>query len=291
MRIAGLLLLTVACGGKTEAPAPAPTPPPKVVVAPADAAVDAAGRDTYDDLGKALLAIIPPDARVIGFGELHQQAGTKTRSTLSHFTQEALPVLADKVSDLVMETWLIDKGCGKTATAATSKIESSVNRPVEVHNDIGDLATAARAAKIQPHAMRVTCDDYARIAPPGKPVDTVAMLDLETRELGRIAGEAVVHRDREPDHRPWIALYGGALHNDRFPADGTQQWSYAAGVDTVTKDHYVEIDIIVPELAAGDAVLAKQPWAPLAANPTDKIQVWKRGDRSFVLILPKDVAK
>ena len=42
---------------------------------------------------------------------------------------------------------------------------------------------------------------------------------------------AVAHRDREAKHRPWIALYGGALHNDRFPADGVEQWSYAAKAD------------------------------------------------------------
>lgn len=281
-----MLLLTAACSSEPHAPAPARR---TVAAVATDAATpDASGADSFDDLGKALAAIIPADARVIGFGELHQQLGTKTRSTLSHFTAEALPVLADKVSDLILETWLIDKGCGKTAAASTSRIEASVSRPAEVHDDIGDLANAARAAKIQPHAMRVTCADYARIAPPGKPVDTVAMLDLETRELGRIAGEAVVHRDREPAHRPWIALYGGALHNDRYPADGTQQWSYAADVDRASGDRYVEVDLIVPELATGDPVLAKQPWYPLALHPTNKVQLWKRGDRSFVLVLPAE---
>ncbi len=115
--------------------------------------------------------------------------------------------------------------------------------------------------------MRVTCADYARIAPPGKPVDTVAMLDLTTHELGRIATEAVVHRDKQPAHRPWIALYGGALHNDRFPAAGTAEWSYAAQVDDITHGHFVEIDLIAPELAEPDAVMQKQPWFPRSSTP------------------------
>ncbi|MEP6866587.1 MAG: hypothetical protein ABJE66_38585, partial [Deltaproteobacteria bacterium] len=141
--------------------------------------------------------------------------------------------------------------------------------------------------QIQPHAMRVTCGDYARIAPPGKPIDTPAMLDLETRELGRIAAEAVLHRDKEPNHRPWVAVYGGALHNDRFPTAGVESWSYAAKVDDVTQQHFVEIDLMAPELAAPDETIQKQPWFPLVQHADTKFHVFKRGDRSFVIVLPK----
>ena len=42
-----------------------------------------------------------------------------------------------------------------------------------------------------------------------------------------------LHRDKEPTHRPWIAVYGGALHNDRFPEPGVAEWSYAAAIDKV----------------------------------------------------------
>jgi hypothetical protein len=162
-----------------------------------------------------------------------------------------------------------------------------MKRPEATKSDIALLAEAAKAAKIQPHAMRITCDDYARIAPPGKEIDVAAMLDLTTRELGRIATEAVLHRDKEPDHRPWIALYGGALHNDRFPDKGVEQWSYAAKVDELTHDHFVEVDIVVPELAEGDAQMQKQPWYPLVAKANKSVQVYTRGERSFVVILPR----
>ena len=86
------------------------------------------------------------------------------------------------------------------------------------------------------------------------------MLTLTTSELGRIASEAVAHRDREPAHKPWIALYGGALHNDRFPAAGVADWSYAAKADAASSNRFVEIDLVVPELADHDDVLAKEPW-------------------------------
>jgi hypothetical protein len=284
-----VVLLTAACGRNAE-----PQPPPAPAVARHDAGAPVRvipKLDTYADLATALAAVIPADARVVGFGELHSRTDRpQIRSTLSHFTAEAFPALAPRLSDLILETWLIDKGCGSAAAEATTKVEITMRRPMETHNDIGELAEAARKAKVQPHAMRVTCADYARISPPGKPVDTEAMLDLTTRELGRIATEAIVHRDREPDHRPLIALYGGALHNDRTPDPALAAWSYAKQVDQASHDHFVEIDLIAPELAESDALMQKQPWFPAVTQATTKVQVWKRDDRSFVIVLPREQA-
>ena len=286
------VLLIAGCGGKGDVHDPAGSAAPLIIAKDAlttDATPPKA--DAYDSLAAALAAIIPADARVLGFGELHSRTDrAQIKSTLSHFTAEAFPAIAPKLSDLVLETWIVDKGCGSAATEATAKVEITMRRPHETHNDIGDLADAARQAQVQPHAMRVTCDDYARIAPPGKPVDTPAMLDLTTRELGRIAVEGVLHRDKEPNHRPWIALYGGALHNDRFPSAGIESWSYAPKVDEVTHDHFVEIDLIAPELAEPDELLQKQPWFPLVKSAADKFQVFKRGERSFVIVLPRSPA-
>jgi len=252
----------------------------------ADAAAPAAVG--YPDLGAALTAIIPPDARVIGFGELHSRTDrAQVTSSLAHFTKEALPVLKDKLSDLIVETWITDPHCGSAAQEATAKVTVTMRRPVETKSEIAQLADAAKAAGIQPHAMRITCDDYARIAPPGKEMQIEPMLDLTTRELGRIASEAVTHRDAEPTHRPWIALYGGALHNDRFPDKSVEDWSYAKKIDDLTKNHFVEIDLIVPELAEADPQSAKQPWFDLVKRAARTVQVYTRGERSFVVILAR----
>ena len=286
-----VVLLIAGCGGKTEPQSGSAAPPVAVARDATSADASLPSGDSYDDLATALTAIIPTDARVIGFGELHSRTDrAQIKSTLARFTADALPTLAPKLSDLILETWIIDKGCGSAATEASAKVQTTMHRPEATQTDIGDLANAARKAQIQPHAMRVTCDDYARIAPPGKPLDTPAMLDLETRELGRIAAEAVLHRDKEPNHRPWIAVYGGALHNDRFPTPGVEAWSYAAKVDDATQQHFVEIDLIAPELAAPDEVIQKQPWFPLVQHATTKFQVYKRGERSFVIVLPKAAA-
>ncbi|HEY1550858.1 MAG TPA: hypothetical protein VGG28_23675 [Kofleriaceae bacterium] len=295
MRLAALVPL-VACGNSAQ-PAQ-PVAQPVVVSTPRDASavasagsVDALATVSYPDLATALTATIPADARVIGFGELHARTDrAAVRTTLARFTSDGLPAIRAKLSDLVIETWLIDKGCEQTATTASAQIDTEMKHPVATKNDIAALADAARAAGIQPHAMRVTCADYAKIAPPGKAMDVPAMLTLTTSELGRIASEAVVHRDREPDHKPWIALYGGALHNDRFPADGVADWSYAATVDQITHDHFVEIDLIVPELADHDDALSKQPWYALLDRPATTLRVWKRGKRSFVIVFPRSNA-
>jgi hypothetical protein len=263
------VLCAVACGAPLEA-APDKLPAHK----------------SYADLGAALAATIPANARVVGFGELHARVDrAAATSTLAAFT-DALPAIADKISDLVVETWVVDPKCGQQAVKATAKVETSVKRPAAVKNDIGKLVDAARAAKIQPHAMTLTCADYEKVAPQKGDADPVAMLTLTTRELTRIATSAITYRDNNGDKRPWITLYGGALHNDRFPEAAVAEWSYAAAVDKASRDHFVEIDLIVPELAEGDDVMKKQAWYPLLASAT-QVLVWQRGERSFVVILPR----
>ncbi len=280
-----LWLLALAACGK-EAPPPASPPPPAPPPLRGDAATTGA---TYPDLASALEAIVPADARVIGFGELHARTDrAQVRSALARFTADALPAIGDRLSDLIVETWIVDGKCGSAATEASAKIQVTTRRPAETKSEVVQLADAARARGIQPHAMRVGCADYDKIAPKGGDVDVEAMLALTTKELGRIASEAVAHRDREAQHRPWIAVYGGALHNDRFPDKAVAEWSYAAKIDALTHDHFVEIDLIVPELADADPASHKEPWYALAEHADDKsIQVFRRGDRSFVVIFPR----
>lgn len=243
----------------------------------------------YPDLAAALIATIPPDARVIGFGELHARTDrAATTSTLASFTH-ALPAISDRLSDLVLETWRVDPTCGTPAVAATARIETAVKRPEATRSELTELADAARAAHIQLHAMTLTCADYTALAPAGGEVDPIAMLTLTTRELRRIVTGAVAHRDREAAHRPWIAVYGGALHNDRSPDASVAEWSYAAEADRATGGHFVEIDVIVPELTAADAASQRAPWFGLAGaarDPQNPVLVWARGERSFVVILP-----
>jgi hypothetical protein len=292
VRIWALLLLAVGCGNDAKAPGPeAKLGSAAVPAAPADAPPappPPVAAETYPDLASALAATIPADARVVGFGELHMRTDRKqVTATLVRFRTDALPALQDKLSDLVVETWLIDPKCGQKAQTATAKVEVTMRRPQETKSDIALLAEAAAAAKVQPHAMKLACSDYDTFAPKDGNVDPAALLSLTTRELTRITSEAVVHRDKKAEKRPWIGVYGGALHNDRFPSAGVEDWSYASKIDEVTKGRYVEIDLIAPELAELEESSQKSPWFGLVTRADDKVHVYKRGERSFVVVLPK----
>jgi len=295
MRCVSLLVVAAACsgGGAKE------TPPPIAAVKDASPSTTAAappqleGRAAlpahraYPDLAAALVATIPATTQVVGIGELHARTDrAQVRSALAHFT-EALPAFGARVSDLIVETWIVDPKCGKQAVQTTAKVEATVKRPAATKSEITLLADAARALKIQPHAMTLACKDYEALTTAKGEADPIAMLSLTTRELARIMTSALRFRAKQPDRRPWIALYGGALHNDRFPAAGVAEWSYAETADLATDGNYVEIDLIVPELAEADSVSNQQPWFPLVAAAT-QVLVYERGERSFVVVLPRD---
>jgi hypothetical protein len=287
VRIALAVVVLVACSSEEKPPAAAKKPAP--------VPVDAAGEllpphRIAPDLATAIRELVKDDVRVVGFGELHQRVdrATPARSALARFSDEVLPVIAERTSDLVIETWLFDKRCGKQAAQATAQVEATMQRPAETKSELSTLVERARAAGVQPHAMRVTCDDWAAIAPPGKEVDYEAMLSLITRELGRIAGQAIAHRDREQAPRRLIAVYGGALHNDLHPIDGLADWSFAAAVDAAAPGRYLEIDLYVPEYAELDALSQSQPWFPLVARAApDRVIIVERSPRSYLLLLPR----
>src|SRR5205823_6947585 len=105
---------------------PAPPPAPVAKLAPG----------SYPDLASALAATIPDDARVIGFGELHARTDrAQVRSALSRFTSDGLPALGDRLSDLVVETWITDEKCGSAAAEATAKITITTRRPQETKSE------------------------------------------------------------------------------------------------------------------------------------------------------------
>jgi len=285
--------LLAACSRAPEpssdpAPAPAPDPTPTTpAAARADAAAEVAHR-VVPDLAAAVRDVAG-GARVVAFGELHARTDrAAARSALARFSDDALPALADRLSDLIVETWVVDPRCGAGAADATRRVEGAMRRPPATRNELGTLLERTRAAGVTPHVMRLTCDDYAGVAPAGGEVDAERLLDLVTRELGRIAESALAHREREPAPRPLIAIYGGAMHNDLHPYDSVAQWSIGPRLDRATGGRYVEIDLYVPEYAEADPLTRTEPWFPLVtAAPPDQVTIIERAPRSYVLILPR----
>jgi len=282
-------LALVACSSGDKPGTPAATP--RDAARPIDAAAEALPpHRTAPDLATAIRELVKDDVRVVAFGELHQRAdrASPARSALARFADDVLPVIAERTSDLVIETWLFDKRCGEKAQAATAQVEATMQRPPETKSELATLVERARAAGVQPHAMRVTCDDWAKVAPPGQDIDYEAMLNLITRELGRIATEAIAHRDQQAAPRRLIAVYGGALHNDLHPNDGLADWSFAATVDAAAPGRYLEVDLYVPEYAELDALSQHEPWFPLVATAApDRVILVERSPRSYLVILPR----
>jgi hypothetical protein len=288
VRIALAVVALVACSSEEKKPAPAARD-----AAPRAAAPDAEALPPHrvaPDLQSAIRELVTDDVRVVAFGELHQRADrpSAARSALARFSDDAMPVIAQRTSDLVIETWLFDKRCGEKAQAATAQVEATMQRPPETKSELATLVERARGAGIQPHAMRVTCDDWSKVAPPGQDIDYEAMLNLITRELGRIATQAVAHRDQEKSPRRLVVVYGGALHNDLHPIDGLADWSFARTVDAAAPGAYLEIDLYVPEYAELDSLSQNEPWFPLVAKTAaDRVLIVERSPRSYLVLLPR----
>ncbi|MBI5481542.1 MAG: hypothetical protein HY906_21980 [Deltaproteobacteria bacterium] len=266
----------------------------------------------FPGAGPALAHVLQDKPRVVGFGEYHQRVGGPTvPSAIKRFTEQMLPVLATQATDLVVETWVTDGSCGVTEKKVVANVKKTTARPKATENEIVTLALKARAARVQPHALKVGCADYQKMLG-GKNVDYVKLLEFIGRQLRDTAVAAMAQRDRPPatargggpdagvvagsspdggapaggapDRRRLVALYGGALHNDLYPAAGLEAWSFAA--DLAKHGRYVEVDLYVPEYVAGDERLAKEPWFPLLrrAGP-DRVLVVERDKDSYIFVL------
>jgi hypothetical protein len=297
-----LAIVAIACDGKKRANDD-PPPEPRVkdtAKTPDDAATSPStspAGDTdalslphsvHDDLGGAFEEILRDQPRVIGVGELHLRTDKQgpTTSALARFTSEAMPRIGASVSDLVIETWVVDPAC-KTGGEATQRVESAMKRPESTKSEIGALVGVIKENGIKAHVMRLTCDDLATVAPPSG-VDAEKLLDIVTRELGRVTRSAVRYRDEHAEPRPLIVVFGGALHNDLYPFESTKQWSYARSVDEATSGRFVEVDLYLPELIEGQALYEAEDWYPLVAKaPPGKVLLVERAPHSWLAILPR----
>lgn len=244
------------------------------------------GVTEYADLAAAINALVPTDTRLVGFGELHARTDRpEATSTLAAFTREVLPSLSARASHLVLETWTVARDCGEEAERATAAVETTVRRPAATKSELGVLVQESRQRGISPHAMTVTCADYQAMAK-GDDAAIAHLLDLTTAELGRLGQAAVA---KAPPARPLVLIYGGALHNDREPVPGLEPWSYAAAVEAASERTFLEIDLIVPELALADPASSKAPWARFLGQ-SPKVLAIERGERSYVVLLPARAA-
>ncbi|ACY16621.1 hypothetical protein Hoch_4123 [Haliangium ochraceum DSM 14365] len=221
--------------------------------------------------------------RVIGFGEYHQTADTaELRSALSRFTDEIVPALRGRVSDLVIETWPEPSACDAPAQRASAEIDTAIERPAQTQSELGRLLEQARASDIRPHILPFDCDTYRALLGADGAVDFEALLLAITERLRAEVLAGLEHEDAV------IAVYGGALHNDLYPAAGVSDFSYAAAVDKAAGGGYLEIDLIVPEFAAGVGSVARAAWAPLLEQTApERVLALEARPRAHVFLLER----
>ena len=127
-------------------------------------------------LDEAIATVLAPRRRaastpgplVLGVGELHQTAGTAgIASSLSRFTHKIWPLIAARVSDLIVETWVTDGACGKAEAATVGDVARTTERPAATENEIVDAAHAREgvgraAAHLEGELRRVSVARAAR---------------------------------------------------------------------------------------------------------------------------------
>ena len=239
----------------------------------------------------ALLDIIATTTpKVIGFGEYHSQTGHEVVSALNHFSSELLPAISKVTSDIVVEAMVTEGNCVALQEEVTAEVKEDTQRPEETEDEVSVLFEKARAHGVFPHFLTMTCDDHQSVYG-GEFVDYEKLLQLIGAKLLEkttdvISSRASRHR-RNP--KPIVAVYGGAIHNDVNPQREWRAYSFGRKLKKKIPDgKYIEIDLIVPEIAKDIPFVKEAEWFPLFKDKTspEKTLLIKRSETEYLLVFP-----
>ena len=246
---------------------------------------------------EAFRHVLTKEPVVLAVGEAHAQKGTEAiASSTKRFTEDLLPIVAPKSSDVVVELWAPDPKCMKEVKQVASAQKPVTEKQAETNqNEYLVLGNKAKESGLTPWLLRPTCDDFAMLADAG--ADAVgAMLGLVKRLTQAKVGQ-LYDRNLKGGTPKTVIAYGGAMHNDLQPSDALKEYSFGPELDRMTNGKYVELDLIVPEFVKKTPVWEKLPWyASFTADeakgtPRDKATLYVLGERSFVLVFPASKAK
>ena len=239
---------------------------------------------------QALDRVLATPARVVAFGEYHQTTETrKIQSSLRRFTDELLPAVAKLATDLVVETWVADGHCGTRETKVVEQVQTTTERPPETESEIVTLLKRAKAAGMAPHILALSCKDYRSVTGRDGETDFAKMLTLTRDRLqGEVTRALRAPRPAASGREPWVAVYGGALHNDLYPAPGDRPFAFGRALFAKVKGQYLEVDLFVPEYILGDKRLAAEPWFDAfkeGIKAGDALLI-RRSERSSIIVFP-----
>ena len=201
--------------------------------------------------------IIRSSPEIIGFGEFHTVEGhnQKVKSALAHFIK-MLDLLKGYINDMILETWITNGNCGQVEKQATESIEETIQRPESTESEIIQLINSLKQKNISPHILTITCNEYESLLDKNKEMDYEKLLKMIT-DLTLKKTKQFFGRNRT------VATYGGAIHNSLYPQKDDINYSYGPILKKISKNKYVEVDLIVPEYVEPDAEFIKNElWYP-----------------------------
>jgi hypothetical protein len=310
-RAAFILAALVACDHHTAAP-PAPAMSASVTVMPVTSAAPLPGgtpcglddlresvpRDPrgglsctqFDSPREAMLAALAGDARVVAIGEAHAPKGATATSAAKRFTDDLLPLLAGRASDLLVELMMPPKGCADAAAEVRQKQAPATSQQAPTNqNEYLTMGDRARALGVVPDMLRPSCADMDGVRDAGDGA-IEASLEMIAR-LSTTQAEKLLDRDAhsDADRGKAVVVYGGMLHNDLDPPPERAKWSYATALDARTGGKLVAIDLVVPEFIVDDATWRGFPWFSHydRARLGGKTTLFRVTEKSFVLVFPE----
>lgn len=242
----------------------------------------------------ALRHVLETDSpEVLGIGESHARAETEhIPSATARFTDELLPVIADRSHALVVELLAPPSDCRPETRERVDQEERAITegQASANQNQYLRLGHEAKRLGVTPYILRATCGDLDAIAAAGEEgvlvmMETIAR--LTTQEVQRLLAR------RPPERAQAMVLaYGGALHNDLAPRSGREGWSYGPHLQELTGGSYTELDLIVPEHIQDTDSWRAQPWydavPPLTSAGSVLLQVAPRRWVLFLSTSPPD---
>jgi hypothetical protein len=224
--------------------------------------------------------------RVLAVGEAHAQEGTPgIQSSTRRFAEQLLPKLAGQSKHIVIELLLAN--CKKETVAGVQKQQAPVteHQAKSNQNEFVTLGKVAERLGIAPQGLTPECPEYEAVVASGK--DSVARLLTLVADQTAKEVEALL-ADPQTSGDP-IVTYGGALHNDLNPAPGQEPWSFGPKLAADTENHYLELDLIVPEFVKTSEAWRNLPWFSAfdREHLSAETLLYRAAPHSFVLIFPK----
>jgi hypothetical protein len=244
----------------------------------------------YESAKDAFADVLSLDPLALGVGEAHAPKGAMAPSAAKRFTEELLPAVASRASDLLVELMMPPRGCVEAAAEVRQAQQPITSRQAETdQNEYVTMGDRARALGVVPDMLRPSCDDMDRVRDAGDDV-VGASLSLIARLTGTQSSRLLDRDARsDADRGKVVIIYGGLLHNDLAPPPERAAWSYAVGLDQQLHGRFVALDLVVPEYITGDESWRSLPWWSQydRAKLGSKATLFHTGERSFTLVFPE----